>query len=318
MTVKDKTKETASGQAYKVIGTRPLRPDGVDKVTGKAIYGADVQLPNTLHGAMLRSPHAHARIVSIDTSEAEVMPGVKAVVTAADLPDLDDIYADLGEGIVNLRYSSWKVLAHDKVLYHGHAIAAVAATSKTLAEEAVARIKVEYEVLPPVLDVLEAMKDDAVILHEGLRTRELGEKLEGRTNVASHIQHQRGISRRGSPPPTLSWSANSIPPPFTRATSNRKAPPALQRRRSHHRLVQHPRRLRNPRAAVVDAADPDRAHHRHSYRDRGWLRGQARRLPRAGSGDAVAAGGQPAGEDDHEPDRGAAGDRTPPPARISG
>ena len=225
MTVKDKTKETASGQAYKVIGTRPLRPDGVDKVTGKAIYGADVQLPNTLHGAMLRSPHAHARIVSIDTSEAEVMPGVKAVVTAADLPDLDDIYVDLGEGIVNLRYSSWKVLAHDKVLYHGHAIAAVAATSKTLAEEAVARIKVEYEVLPPVLDVLEAMKDDGVILHEGLRTRELGEKLEGRTNVASHIQHQRGISRRGSPPPTLSWSANSIPPPFTRATSNRKAPP---------------------------------------------------------------------------------------------
>ena len=121
MTVKDKTKETASGQAYKVIGTRPLRPDGVDKVTGKAIYGADVQLPNTLHGAMLRSPHAHARIVSIDTSEAEVMPGVKAVVTAADLPDLDDIYVDLVESIVNLRYSSWKVLAHDKVLYHGHA-----------------------------------------------------------------------------------------------------------------------------------------------------------------------------------------------------
>ena len=197
MTVKDKTKETASGQAYKVIGTRPLRPDGVDKVTGKAIYGADVQLPNTLHGAMLRSPHAHARIVSIDTSEAEVMPGVKAVVTAADLPDLDDIYVDLVESIVNLRYSSWKVLAHDKVLYHGHAIAAVAATSKTLAEEAVARIKVEYEVLPPVLDVLEAMKDDGVILHEGLRTRELGEKLEGRTNVASHIQHQRGDLEAG-------------------------------------------------------------------------------------------------------------------------
>ena len=193
-TVKDKTKET---RAYRVIGTRPLRPDGVDKVTGKAVYGADVQLPNMLRGAMLRSPHAHARIISIDTSAAEAMPGVKAVVTAADLPDIEDSYADLGESIVNLRYSSWKVLAHDKVLYHGHAVAAVAATSKRLAEAAAARIEVEYEVLPPVLDVLEAMKEDAVILHEGLRTRELGAKLEGRTNIAGHDQHRRGSLEEG-------------------------------------------------------------------------------------------------------------------------
>jgi CO/xanthine dehydrogenase Mo-binding subunit len=150
-----------------------------------------------LYGAMLRSPHAHARISSIDTSEAERVPGVKAVVTATDLPVIQDILTDLGEGVVNLRYTSSNVLAHDKVLYHGHAVAAVAATSTAIAEEAVKLIKVEYELLPPVLDVLEAMKSDATIILEDLRTSELGEKREGQTNIASHIQHQRGDLEQG-------------------------------------------------------------------------------------------------------------------------
>src|SRR5947199_5265843 len=125
---------------YRVIGTRPVRPDGVDKVTGRAVYGADVQLPRLAHGKLLRSPHAHARIKSIDTSEAEVMPGVHAVVTAADLPG-STASARLGElGEVNLRHMSENVLARDKVLYAGHAIAAVAASSPHVAAEAVCRI----------------------------------------------------------------------------------------------------------------------------------------------------------------------------------
>ena len=116
-----------TASTYKVIGSRPLRPDGVDKVTGRALYGADVKLPGMLHGKVLRSPHAHARILSIDLSAARALPGVRAVVTAQDLPSIGDQMADLGESTVNLRYVSNNILAHDKVLYYGHAVAAVAA-----------------------------------------------------------------------------------------------------------------------------------------------------------------------------------------------
>lgn len=77
-----------TGQDFKVVGTRPNRPDGIDKVTGRARYGADMSAPGQLVGLMLRSPHAHAKIVKIDTSRAEKLAGVKAVLTSADLPDL--------------------------------------------------------------------------------------------------------------------------------------------------------------------------------------------------------------------------------------
>src|SRR5947208_16116318 len=101
-------------QKYRVIGTRPVRPDGVDKVTGRAVYGADVQLPRMLHGKILRSPLAHARIRSIDTSKAAALPGVLAVVTGADLPECG-ASARLGElGEVNLRYLGGNVLADAK------------------------------------------------------------------------------------------------------------------------------------------------------------------------------------------------------------
>ena len=113
-------------RVYQVIGTRPIRQDGTDKVTGRALYGADIRLPGMLYGAVLRSPHAHARVRSIDTSLAEKFPGVRAVVTAADLPDLESKITELGEGVINLRYQSNNILARDKVLYFGHALAAVA------------------------------------------------------------------------------------------------------------------------------------------------------------------------------------------------
>jgi CO/xanthine dehydrogenase Mo-binding subunit len=182
---------------YKVVGTRPIRHDGVDKVTGRALYGADFQTVGLLHGSVLRSPHAHARIKSIDTSRAEAYPGVKAVVTAKDFPDVEDKIADLGEGAVNVKHLQDNVLAGDKVLYKGHQVAAVAAIDPHTAEEAVALIDVEYEVLPPVIDVREAMQEDAPLLHESQRTDEMGEKSEKPSNIASHFQHKKGDLEKG-------------------------------------------------------------------------------------------------------------------------
>ena len=182
---------------YKVIGTRPIRHDGVEKVTGRALYGADFQTAGLLHGKVLRSPHAHARIISIDTNRAEAYPGVKGVVTAQDLPTAEDKVADLGEGAVNLKYLCDNVLASDKVLYKGHAIAAVAATNPHIAEEACKLIDIEYEVLPPVLEVRQAMAPDAPLLHEDLKTSSMGETADEPSNVASHLQHKKGDLDRG-------------------------------------------------------------------------------------------------------------------------
>ena len=178
--------------AYKVIGTRPVRPDGADKVTGRAIYGADMRLTGMLHGKVLRSPHAHARIRSIDTSKAKALPGVKAVVTAHDMPKAEDRMANLGEMSVNVKHLSNNALAYDKVLYRGHAVAAVAATNVHVAEEALNLIEVDYEVLPAALDVLDAMKDDAPILHEDLTSTELGQQTDKVSNVVNHFQFKLG------------------------------------------------------------------------------------------------------------------------------
>ncbi|MCY3773667.1 MAG: xanthine dehydrogenase family protein molybdopterin-binding subunit [Gemmatimonadetes bacterium] len=181
-----------SQNGHKVIGTRPIRHDGVDKVTGRAIYGADIQLTGLLYGAIKRSPHPHARIKSIDTSRAEAHPGVRAVVTAQDLPQIADKLADLGEAIVNLRDASNNVLAYGKVLYKGHAVAGVAAVNLHVAQEAVELIDVEYEVLPHVTGVLEAMEDGAPILHEDMKTTSMGEETDKVSNIANHFQHKMG------------------------------------------------------------------------------------------------------------------------------
>jgi CO/xanthine dehydrogenase Mo-binding subunit len=185
---------TVERPAYRVIGTRPVRPDGAEKVTGKALYGADIRLPGMVHGKVLRSPHAHARIRAIDTSAAERLPGVLAVVTAADLPAAADRVEELGESAVNIREVSENILASEKVLYRGHAVAAVAATSPHIAEEALNLIRVDYELLPPVLDVLDAMRDDAPLLDASRRTKTLmtGELSDKPSNVASYNRFQAG------------------------------------------------------------------------------------------------------------------------------
>src|ERR1700743_2273499 len=132
--------------SLKIVGTRPVRPDGVDKVTGRALFAADTRASGMLWGKILRSPHAHARIVSIDTSKAEALPGVSAVVTAKDFPDIASEEAFVGEGPMNFRDLSLNVMARTKVLYEGHAVAAVAASSATIAAEAAELIEIEYEV----------------------------------------------------------------------------------------------------------------------------------------------------------------------------
>jgi CO/xanthine dehydrogenase Mo-binding subunit len=164
---------------YKVVGTRPIRHDGYDKVTGKARFGADIDLPGLLYGEVLRSPHAHARIVSIDTSKADAHPDVRAVITSRDLPDTKGL--EIGD-----RHSSNKILAGDKVLYKSHAIAAVAATSLHAAKEALSLIDVEYDVLPAVTNIEEAMKPGAPQLHD---------EYEG--NVAARSQLSLGDIEKG-------------------------------------------------------------------------------------------------------------------------
>ena len=189
--------------SYKVVGTRPVRHDGVDKVTGNARFSADINLPGLLHGRVLRSPHSHAIIKSIDTSRAEAYPGVRAVATAADLPQLSGLVEDLVEGSLhNFRFLSNNVMANEKALYKGHAVAAVAATSAHAAEQALELIDVEYEVLPPVTDAREAMKPGAPILHPQLATmstayvRAGGYRSEGdteeQTNVANRFEFLLG------------------------------------------------------------------------------------------------------------------------------
>ena len=176
----------------KIVGTRPIRPDGVDKVTGRAVYGADQALPGMLIAKLLRSPHAHAKIISIDTSKAQALTGVKGVVTAADFPLISSEEAFVGEGPMNFRDLSRNVMARDKVLYHGHAVAAVAATTSEIADAALALIVVKYEVLPFVIDVEEAMAEGAPILHDDIFTTGVDPKPTKPSNVTKRVQFSLG------------------------------------------------------------------------------------------------------------------------------
>ena len=186
----------SEAQDYRYVGQRTIRPDGFDKVTGRANYAADLALPGMIWGRILRSPHAHARIKNIDTSKAEAMPGVFSVATHADFRKAGGSL-EAGESTLNVRDLSRNILADDKVLYHGHAVAAVAAYSERLADEALELIEVEYEVLPHVLDIEAAMKDDAPILHEDMFTKGLEEKPDTPSNIATRAQMNLGDVEAG-------------------------------------------------------------------------------------------------------------------------
>ena len=196
---------------YRVIGQSPIRPDGIDKVTGHAAFGADIKLPGMGYARLKTSPHAHAIIKKIDYSKALALPGVLAVVTGGDFPDPNDDMVPSGPGRIERRYLIGNFMAIDKVVFYGHPVAAVAATSWHIAEDALELIDVEYEVLPPVMTAYDAIKSDAAILHPQIRTQEplgsvkgeadenglaeVGEMIGGSdrpSNVASHLQTTLG------------------------------------------------------------------------------------------------------------------------------
>ncbi|MBR0643123.1 xanthine dehydrogenase family protein molybdopterin-binding subunit [Plastoroseomonas hellenica] len=169
----------------KWIGQRTIRPDGADKVTGRAAYGADTVMPGMIWARVLRSPHAHARILRIDTSKAEALPGVKAVMTAKDVVEFP-LDKSVMLGIQDMRWMCRNVMAREKALFHGHPVAAVAATTEAIAAEACALIEVEYEVLPWVIEIEDAIKPDAPILHDFI-------KLDGKpSNIAGKLEHKLG------------------------------------------------------------------------------------------------------------------------------
>ena len=189
--------ETMTAALPSYVGTRPIRPDGADKVTGRARFGADFNLAGQLVGRVLRSPHPHARIVSIDTSKAAALPGVKAVVTRDDFPDQPSEFVPAGEMLINYRDLVRNIMAREKVLYEGHAVAAVAATSAAIARRALRLIEVKYEVLPHVIDVVEAMRPDAPILHEDLYTAGVEPKPAKPSNVAKRVEIGQGDVEAG-------------------------------------------------------------------------------------------------------------------------
>ena len=184
------------------IGQRTDNVNGLERVTGTATYPADLYLQGMLHGKVLRSPHPHARIIRIDTSKAESLNGVKAVFTAADLPVLKtakgggglEHFGELHSGFMTLRV---RTVAHDKALHEGHAIAAVAATTPEIAEQALNLIKVDYELLAPVEYAPDSMKPDSPLLYENMYTTTLGEKPSSPSNVATHLEEVRGDVEQG-------------------------------------------------------------------------------------------------------------------------
>ncbi|NOX52359.1 MAG: xanthine dehydrogenase family protein molybdopterin-binding subunit, partial [Gammaproteobacteria bacterium] len=172
------------------IGTRPIRPDGVEKVTGKANYGADESMPNMVYGAVLRSPHAHARINTINTKKAMAVEGVFSITTAIDFPSRSGI------SVARKRFFE-NIIASDKVLYHGHPVAAVAAKTTQLAEYAAQLIEVDYTPLDAVLDMQLAMQPQAPILHDDLFTQGLAQTPTTASNIATMVTISKGDVNAG-------------------------------------------------------------------------------------------------------------------------
>jgi len=174
--------------SYSVVGQSIPREEGPDKVTGQSVYAADVQLPGILWGKVLRSPFRHAKILSIDTSRAKQVSGVFAVITGRDLPDQR----------VGRLLRDCPVLARERVLFVGEKVAAVAAETQEVAEEALLLIDVQYEELPSVLDPEEAMGDSAPVLHEDMLSYEgLPQPASQVKNVFAHNTWSKGDIEEG-------------------------------------------------------------------------------------------------------------------------
>jgi len=187
----------SEAKQYKYIGQRTIRPDGFDKVTGRANYGADLSLPGMIWGKILRSPHAHAVITKLDTSKAEAHPDVLAVARFEDFPTVNAAAVAEGRqdsGLVDLASN---ILADKKALYHGHALVALAARTEEAATQALQLIEVEYEVLPPVMSIDEAVSEGAAVLHENMFTQGLAETPSTPSNIASRMELKKGDIEAG-------------------------------------------------------------------------------------------------------------------------
>ena len=174
----------------KWIGKNTVRPDGAEKVTGRAEYGADTSMPGMIWGSVLRSPHPHAKIISINTKKAEALKGVKAVITSKDIVDFP-LDTPVILGIQDMRWMCRNVMAKDKVLFHGHPLAAVAATTQEIAAKACELIEVEYEILPWSIDIEDAIKPDAPILHENYTFNDKP------SNIVGTLEHKKGNLEEG-------------------------------------------------------------------------------------------------------------------------
>jgi len=174
----------------KWIGKNTVRPDGAEKVTGRAEYGADTSMPGMIWGSVLRSPHPHAKIISINTKKAEGLKGVKAVITSKDIVDFP-LDTPVILGIQDMRWMCRNVMAKDKVLFHGHPLAAVAATTQEIAAKACELIEVEYEILPWSIDIEDAIKPDAPILHENYTFNDKP------SNIVGTLEHKKGNLEEG-------------------------------------------------------------------------------------------------------------------------
>jgi CO/xanthine dehydrogenase Mo-binding subunit len=167
---------------YSVVGKRVNRVDALAKVTGKALYSADISLPGMLYGKVLWSPYAHARIRRLDVAKAQALEGVMAVITAADVPGKQNE----GENPMT------SCLAREKVIFAGQPVAAVAAINPYVAEGALGLIEVDYEELTPVVDVLEAMKPDAPLVHPNMYTENLPAEDAKPSNIFWYMKNSQG------------------------------------------------------------------------------------------------------------------------------
>ena len=203
------------------VGTRPVRPDGVPKVTGAARYGSDYSPPGVVRGRVLRSRHAHARILKIDTSRAEALPGVAAVVTGADFPDFPFAYV----GIERLEKNAWhdvrNIMAKEKTYYQGQPVAAVAAVDEATAKAALALIEVEYEPLAFVITIDEAIAEGSPLVHDDMYTRNVQPKPAHPSNIARRWEASLGEFKSGLAQADIIVEMNFDSAPVHQGTSSR-------------------------------------------------------------------------------------------------
>ena len=258
----------------KWIGQRTIRPDGVDKVTGRAAFAADTTMPGMIWGKVLRSPHPHARIKSIDTSKAEALPGVKAVVTARDIVDFP-IDKSVMLGIQDMRWMCRNVMAREKALFPGHPVAAVAATTEAIAAKACELIEVDYEVLPWSIEIDDALKPDAPILHEF-------NKFEGKpSNIAGRSRSRRATSREGFARGRNRHRAQLHHPPGASGLYRAaRLPDQRRRRQQDHDLELEPGPVHGARDDGASDRHSAERHPRHPRRNRRRLWRQDHRLSR--------------------------------------